>query len=108
MYYLFEPLMEDGKQEVRTPEYGEFIDEQGDPLRVIWEPDQSQTTKFPILVMKKFEQDPFRHIRGVSEKFKNFRFSNEPTNEEKMIAHFMGCEAWQAIEATMKELEGEK
>jgi hypothetical protein len=103
VYYFFEPLMEDGKRVVRQAEFNEFVDDIdcGCPTH------QSDlfynAKKYPILTMKKFEQDPFRAIRwvyGVYKEDKNQALHDVPATFAKVL--------WQAIEATMKELEGGK
>jgi len=104
MYYFFEPLMEDGKQVVRRPEEDdEWFDFGDGPYRF------SVVGKYPLLTMKKFEQDPFGKIRELWSKFKNVDIGYPVTEEEKrnslLIMHEIGVEAWQAISETMKLLE---
>ena len=113
-YYLFEPLMENGEQVVRTPLYGEWYVDPEDYPSFQWVDDAERKqcingdAAWPILQMKKFDHDPLLKLKETVEMINAVakRESEEPgydflTNVMKPCS----LQMWLAISETIKELE---
>ncbi len=81
MFYLFAPKVKDGKPLVEIPKKGDFYrDDIGCPVKMM---DYECRVYMPILEMKTFEQDPFRHIKNVYRALKPIieRWGNEQNSD---------------------------
>lgn len=101
MYYLFSPLIgEDGKQVVRRIKRGEYYYDAQEFLKCAA---YLSVKEYPVVVLQKFEEDPFKDLRDAYNRLTPDMafYETRPPNPQASLRIM-----WQAIVKTMEGVEG--